>query len=94
MIIPTVLILLPAIAALIVFMWLYYELDPVKRVTDLRMLLAFICFLVMAGYMFVIIQGYDRTVPSMVFCVLAMALLIVSVHMRRRQPFLNPRKRR
>jgi tryptophan-rich sensory protein len=94
MIIPTFLIIPPAIAALIVYLWMYYEKDPEKRLTDLRMVLAIACFVVMFVYMVVIVQGYDREVPSMVCCAAAVILLVVSIHMRRKQPHTSPMRQR
>jgi peptidoglycan/LPS O-acetylase OafA/YrhL len=86
MIIPTFLILPPAIFGFILYLWMYYELDPEKRLTDLRMLLALACMAVIIGYMVVIVQQYDRTIPSMVCCAAALGLLICAILMRRRQP--------
>jgi membrane associated rhomboid family serine protease len=94
MIIPTVLIVPPAILAFIIYMWMYYEKDPENRLTDLRMLLAIACFGIIVGYLTVIVQGYDRTVPSMVCCAAAFGFLIWSIRMRRRQPHTSPMGRR
>jgi O-antigen/teichoic acid export membrane protein len=86
MIVPTFLIIPPAILALIIYMWMYYEKDPENRITDARMMLAIASCAVVFAYMVVLIQGYDRTVPSMVCCALAVVLLIWSIRMRRKQP--------
>jgi hypothetical protein len=94
MIIPTVLIIPPAILALIIYMWMYYQKDPENRLSDWRMILAIASFAVIFAYEFVLVQGYDRTVPSMVCCALAVALLIWSIRMRRKQPRTNPGGRR
>jgi ABC-type phosphate transport system permease subunit len=89
MVIPTWLILTPAMIALGVYMWLYYERDPPNRVLELRFLCALGCFAVVAGYMFVMIQSYRLAVPSMVFGAAALALLVnagVLVVLRRATP--------
>jgi uncharacterized membrane protein len=87
MIISTFLILPPAIVAFIIYLWMYYELDPEKRLTDLRMLLAIACVVVIMTHMVVIVQQYDRAIPSMISCAAAFGLLICAIVMRRRQPF-------
>ncbi len=76
--------------ALMIFMWMYYERDPEQRLTDARMMLAMACFVLIAAYMVVIVQGYDRTVPSIVCCAIAVALLIGSIGMRWKQPYMFP----
>jgi hypothetical protein len=86
MIVPTFLIIPPAIIAFIIYLWMYYELDPAKRLTDLRMLLAIASFLVILAYMVVIVQRYDQAIPSIVCCAAAFGLLICSILMRRNQP--------
>jgi hypothetical protein len=79
MIIPTILIIPPAILALLLFMLVYYQRDPPNRITDRRFLLALACFAVIAGQMVVIVQHYDGTIPSVVLFVAAMGLLIVAL---------------
>ncbi len=93
MIIPTFLIIPPAILAFIIYLWMYYEKDPENRLSDLRMVLAIACFGVIAVYMIVLVQRYDRTVPSMVCFVAALGLLVWSIRMRRRQPHTSPMRR-
>jgi membrane associated rhomboid family serine protease len=80
-IIPTYLIIPTAIAAMILYMGLYYQRDPVNRVTDPCFLLGLLCVAVMIGQMVVIIQGYVGTVPSVGLFAAALALLIGAVWM-------------
>jgi hypothetical protein len=79
--IPTGLIIPTAILAMIVYMGLYYKRDPDNRVTDARFLLAMVCVAVIFGQMFVVIQGYDQTVSSVVFFIAALMLLIGAIWM-------------
>jgi hypothetical protein len=81
MIIPTYFIIPPAILALLLYLVLYYKRNPDNRLTDLRFLLAFCCFLVVAGQMFVIVQSYQGTVPSVALCLAALGLLGTAVWM-------------
>jgi hypothetical protein len=69
------------IVAFIVFLGLYYQHNPDKRVTDPRFLLAIGCFVVVAAQMVVIIQGYAQTVSSIVLCLAALGLLGVAIWM-------------
>ncbi len=75
MIIPTYLIIPPAVVALILYLYLYYMRNPDNRVTDLRFLLAIGCFVVVAAQMFVIVQGYQGTASSVVLCLGSLGLL-------------------
>jgi hypothetical protein len=79
--IPTVLIIPPAILAMVVYMGLYYKRDPDNRVTDARFLLAMVCVAVIFGQMFVVIQGYDQRYSSLVFFTAVLGLLIGAVWM-------------
>ncbi len=81
MIIPTYLIIPPAILALILYLALYYMRNPDSRVTDLRFLLGIACFVVVMGQTFVIVQGYQATVPSVVLCLAALGLLVGAIRM-------------
>jgi hypothetical protein len=80
-VIPTWLIIPPAIVALILYLALYYVHNPDNRITDLRFLLGVGCFVVVSAQMFVIIQGYDQTVSSIVLCLAALGLLGVAIWM-------------
>ena len=79
--IPTYFVVPPAIVALLLYMWLYYERDPVNRVTDVRFLLGVGCFFVVVAQMFVVIRRYDQRISSMALFVLALALLACAVWM-------------
>ncbi|MBS0562458.1 MAG: hypothetical protein JSR21_20615 [Proteobacteria bacterium] len=81
MTIPTFVILPPAIVALIIYMLLYYARDPENRITDWRFLLALACFCVIAGHMFVVIEGLQGPVPSMIALAASLALFGVAVAM-------------
>jgi hypothetical protein len=94
MIIPNILVIPPAILALIVHLWTYYDKDPVNRLTDVSMLLTIASFGVFVANMVLVIQDYDRRIPSMVLCAVAFGLLIVAIRMRRRQPYGMATKRR
>ncbi len=93
MIIPTYLIVPPAIVALIVYLFLYYQHNPDNRVTDLRFLLAIACFVVVSAQMIVIIQGYEQTVISIVLCLAALGLLGVAIWMAFDRPTVVSGKR-
>jgi hypothetical protein len=80
-VVPTWLIITPAILAFIVYMGLYYVQNPDNRVTDLRFLLGIGCFVVVSLQMFVLIQGYDQAVSSIVLCLAALGLLGVAIWM-------------
>jgi hypothetical protein len=80
-IIPTVLIVPTAILAMVVYMGLYYKVDPDNRVTDARFLLAMACVAVIFGQMVVVVQGYDQRVSSLVFFTAAIVLLIGAIWM-------------
>jgi hypothetical protein len=81
MIIPTYLIVPPAIVALNVFMWLYWRRDPDNRVTDPRFMLGIGCVVVVMAQMVVVVQRYDQRFTSMVLFVAAVGFLIVSIRM-------------
>jgi len=85
MIVPTFLIIPTAIVALVLYLWLYYERNPVNRVTDLRFLLALGCFGVIIAQLVVMVQRYDPKVPSLVLFLAALGLLIGAIMMRRRR---------
>ncbi len=93
MIIPTWLIIPPAILAFIVYIGLYYLHNPDNRVTDLRFLMAIACFVVVVAQMVVIIQGYEQTVTSIVLCLAALGLLGVSIWMALDRPTVVSGKR-
>ncbi len=81
MLIPTWVIIPPALAALIVFMLLYWEFNPNNRVTDQRFLLGIACCAVVFAQMFILIQGYHWPIVSMLICLGAWGLLIGAVWM-------------
>ena len=93
MLIPTFFVLTPSVIALGIYMLLYYSKDPENRVTDPRFMLALACFAVIAGYLFVIVEQYDPTIPSMIACAASVILLAVAVVMTwtRLQPMRGTR---
>jgi len=78
MIIPTALIIPPAILALIFYLWLYYVRNPENRVSDVRFLLALACVGVMGAQIFTVIRNYELHVASVVLCAAAFGLLMAA----------------
>jgi hypothetical protein len=86
MIIPTYLIIPPAIVAMSMYLWRYYQVNPANRVTDPRFMLGCACFAMVVAQMVVIIQDYDRTIPSLVIFVGVLGLLAGAIWMYVRKP--------
>jgi multisubunit Na+/H+ antiporter MnhB subunit len=82
MIVPTYLIFWPTIAAFIIYLWMYYDRNPERRITDPHMLLAIACFGVLVTQMMVLILNTDRSISSMVLCAAGFGLLILAIRLR------------
>jgi chromate transport protein ChrA len=86
MIIPTYLIIPPAIVAMAMYLWRYYQYNPANRVMDLRFVLGSACFAMVVAQMVVIIQDYDRTIPCLVIFMCVLFLLAGAIWMFLHKP--------
>jgi amino acid transporter len=87
MIVPTYLIVPPAMAAMALYMLLYYVWNPENRITDRRFLLGLACVAVVVGQMVMLILRIQQAIPSAILVLAAWGLLVFAIwSWQRRRP--------
>jgi hypothetical protein len=79
MIVSSYLIMPPAIAALVIYVILYYQKNPENRITDLRFLLAMACFGVIAGNILLMVLRVEQSWPLLGLFAVSVALLLAAL---------------